>query len=1708
MKRVIVIACLALIALGLSVASDTSPSSPPLLAVQAEAPQNLAGNWYVMEALNIFDQFFVMPEPAQMTGGCTCNYPCGGLCQYGCVPVRWAKYMGPYCTEGEAWANLCSRMSDRGTYAIWSNCPWWVVVNGVRHTVSWNPWTACPKIGGEVIIPTPDLRQCTVTPATPSPTPTPDADLSIGHIEVTQAIQDETNSIPLVEDRRTVVRVFPVVADPPGDPLHGVTAVLRAFRGGQRLVPAELVPRNRPIQARTTYDRHNTNDSLNFILPDDWLHGQVQLEAEVNPGGTIPERDRKNNIQRVTVTFVFRCPLQVGYIPITYTLAAGGPRLPDVARIAHRPHEILNAYPIMNISRRAGLTYFQARDAFTWTTDLRDFDQQVALIARLREDAFLTSAWPRKLRFNLNQVVGWLPPIPPNAHNRVSLGMADPLWPPEFPEGSQEVTWAVDGADIGYPGGWIVTHEMGHNFDLHHTSINGDADSGGAADPDTQYPQALHSFIDDDGFDTERMVAMPHDRWKEMMSYRWGEMWISKQYYRWLFDQLAPPCFEGPGPTDTPTPTPSHTPTPTRTPTPTSTPALICQWWYPFDGTVLGADWQWLRPDPNNWSLTTRPGWLRIVTQQGDLAGTDTNNARNLLLQPNPGGNYYLSTRLQFSPQAEGQMAGILVYKDDNNYVFLGRALLGGQQQVVLIREENGVRSIRSVPASSTDLYLRVVRSGDKVSGWYGTAVNTWLPVGDWTFTMQDLKVGLGAWNGPSVTTATAADYDFVCIGPWVAMSRAAPAATPAPAEIQQAAPGLEPAAGTHLLISGELYRTGGGTLKPVIEFSPPQPPALPTGTGYCLSLRGAGGAELARHCFGATFVEPETWQPVNTLPLVYVVPHPAGLASMVLFQGETEIARLTRSPNAPQVTIIQPTTGANWAGGQQLIRWTASDADGDPLRYAVLYSADGKSSWLALGTGLTATEYRVDASALRGATQGYIRVLATDGLNTTQADSLGAFQVADKPPRVEITFPLDGSAWRPGMWLSLSGDAYDPEDGVLEGNALTWTSDRFGVLGQGGAVEIHSLPAGRQQITLVARDSQGHESRASITINTTGLYLPLVLKNLKSSSPLPTATPPVAPTPMACAELIFRDSFDSGTLSDWTAHGGTWSSASQQMRTRTGPAITAWNTRNITGTNFSYEGTVTIRDGNGAGLSLYHPDGSRGYDLFLDFTGGKLTLYKRPGWKVLAEYAFPNVERNRPYTLRLDKRWNTLEGYLDGVWRISVADGSVPAGQFGVYAYNGAADFDNLQACRLSPPYTLRVNAGGTNYTDTLGRIWLEDRQYEPYGWGATAGPVASVNHPITGTEDDLLYQTARWHWAPFSYQFDLPNGGYRLTLHWAETYWQGVGKRVFDVKMEGATILANLDIYALVGYDTAYSRSFDVGVQDGQLNLDFSGTRDNPFVCAIEIVPLGSQAPTPSATATSLAPPTATPTPVGVQTATPTGMPTPSRTPTRTPTPGGSAYCDDFTNPASGWGTGDTGDTRYGYQSGEYEILVRYVSSFPAAEAPIRTRGNYILEADVRLLSADGSSYGLFFDVSDDWDKFYFFEVVPGDTSQYTLGRGCMSCPTSWTTLVDWTEENSKLNPNTAVNHLRIVRNGSNIALYANGYLLTSVTDGTYAYAGTPLRAGLGVYTYVTAPTTALFDNFCVQGELGSPTSSGAPAAPVVTLRKVAKPAPNRPD
>jgi hypothetical protein len=153
-----------------------------------------------------------------------------------------------------------------------------------------------------------------------------------------------------------------------------------------------------------------------------------------------------------------------------------------------------------------------------------------------------------------------------------------------------------------------------------------------------------------------------------------------------------------------------------------------------------------------------------------------------------------------------------------------------------------------------------------------------------------------------------------------------------------------------------------------------------------------------------------------------------------------------------------------------------------------------------------------------------------------------------------------------------------------------------------------------------------------------------------------------------------------------------------------------------------------------------------------------------------------------------------------------------------------------------LSYPYRQLVNAGGGNYADAMGNTWGQDRLYSPGSWGYTGGKTYSISAPIANTTADPLYQSERF--GTFGYAFDLPDGEYDVTLHFAEIYWQGTGQRLFDVLIEDGLVLDNYDIYAKAGHDTAISIRFPhVQVTDGQLRIDFVSVKDNAKVSAIDI-------------------------------------------------------------------------------------------------------------------------------------------------------------------------------------------------------------------------------------------------------------------------------
>jgi len=119
----------------------------------------------------------------------------------------------------------------------------------------------------------------------------------------------------------------------------------------------------------------------------------------------------------------------------------------------------------------------------------------------------------------------------------------------------------------------------------------------------------------------------------------------------------------------------------------------------------------------------------------------------------------------------------------------------------------------------------------------------------------------------------------------------------------------------------------------------------------------------------------------------------------------------------------------------------------------------------------------------------------------------------------------------------------------------------------------------------------------------------------------------------------------------------------------------------------------------------------------------------------------------------------------------------------------------------------------------------------------GPVGGQVAAFpNNPIAGTDDPTLYQTVRYGLS--AYHLPLTNGLARVSLKFCEPHYQAAGKRAFDVKLQGRTVITNLDIFARAGKDRALDYTFpDIAVTNGWLNIDFVPRIEFPSIAAIAV-------------------------------------------------------------------------------------------------------------------------------------------------------------------------------------------------------------------------------------------------------------------------------
>jgi len=186
-------------------------------------------------------------------------------------------------------------------------------------------------------------------------------------------------------------------------------------------------------------------------------------------------------------------------------------------------------------------------------------------------------------------------------------------------------------------------------------------------------------------------------------------------------------------------------------------------WTDDFDATSLDSSWSWIRNDPTHWSLTERPGFLRITinTQQVLIEN-------NRLVQPAPVGDFEIQTRVQFTPTENYQAAGLMVYQDGNNLVLLHRGFCDWPPPVCVnngiyfdyVEDGGGVGYHMTIP-SEGDAYLKLIREGAVYTGYASIDGVNWMQVGVHTTSLTPSMIGLRADNSQQGAAEIPADFDF-----------------------------------------------------------------------------------------------------------------------------------------------------------------------------------------------------------------------------------------------------------------------------------------------------------------------------------------------------------------------------------------------------------------------------------------------------------------------------------------------------------------------------------------------------------------------------------------------------------------------------------------------------------------------------------------------------------------------------------------------------------------------------------------------------------------------------------------------------------------------------------------------------------------------------------------------------------------------------------
>ncbi|MCY9033175.1 GH32 C-terminal domain-containing protein [Bacillus inaquosorum] len=152
--------------------------------------------------------------------------------------------------------------------------------------------------------------------------------------------------------------------------------------------------------------------------------------------------------------------------------------------------------------------------------------------------------------------------------------------------------------------------------------------------------------------------------------------------------------------------------------------------------------------------------------------------------------------------------------------------------------------------------------------------------------------------------------------------------------------------------------------------------------------------------------------------------------------------------------------------------------------------------------------------------------------------------------------------------------------------------------------------------------------------------------------------------------------------LTGWTTANGTWADTIEGKQGRSDGD--SFILSSASGSDFTYESDITIKDGNGrgAGALMFRSDkdAKNGYLANVDAKHDLVKFFKFENGvaSVIAEYKTP-IDVNKKYHLKTEARGDHFKIYLDDRLVIDANDSTFSEGQFGLNVWDATAVFQNV---------------------------------------------------------------------------------------------------------------------------------------------------------------------------------------------------------------------------------------------------------------------------------------------------------------------------------------------------------------------------------------------------------------------------------------------